>query len=102
MASSLDDMESYELLQIELDRSLKQFLLHLPGTSTNKALVEHFLNSWIEYICFVRHLWVWEEIVKEDTLNAFIFWYEEFAGEKTNGSLMEQLIGFQQAYSATV
>ena len=81
MASSLDDMESYELLQIELDRSLKQFLLNLPEALNNNAQVQHFLNSWIEYICFVRHLWVWEEIVKEDTNEAFFNWYKEISQE---------------------
>ncbi len=102
MASSLDDMESYELLQIELDRSLKQFLLHLPEAYSNKAQLLHFLNSWIEYICFVRHLWVWEEIVKEDTLNAFIVWYEELSTEKVPPALIKALHDFQVAYSATV
>jgi len=102
MASSLDDMEAYELLQIELDRSLKRFLLHLPPAYDHKAQLEHFLNNWIEYICFVRHLWVWEEIVKEDTHEGFVKWYEELSTQKISPSLIEQLIAFQQAYSASV
>jgi hypothetical protein len=81
MASSLDDMEAYELLQIELDRSLKQFLLHRTSALNNEAQVQHFLNSWIEYICFVRHLWVWEEVVKEDTNEGFFNWYKEISGQ---------------------
>lgn len=102
MASSLDDMEAYELLQIELDRSLQRFLPAITDPLVNKAQLQHFLNSWIEYICFVRHLWVWEEIVKESTNEAFWNWYEELANEKIKPSLIEQLIAFQQAYSATV
>ncbi|MDB5256112.1 MAG: hypothetical protein JWM14_807 [Chitinophagaceae bacterium] len=95
MASSLDDMEAYELLQIELDRSLHRFLPTIPDPSPNKAQVQHFLNSWIEYICFVRHLWVWEEIVKESTNDAFINWYEELSGEPLSLDLLKE---FQNSY----
>jgi len=102
MASSLDDMEAYELLQIELDRSLQRFLPAVTDPLVNKAQLQHFLNSWIEYICFVRHLWVWEEIMKEDTLDRFINWYETLSGEKTNTSLIKALKDFQQNYSSTV
>lgn len=102
MASSLDDMEAYELLQIELDRSLQRFLPTITEPLINKAQVQHFLNSWIEYICFVRHLWVWEEIVKESTNEAFVDWYEELSGKKTSPPLIKALKDFQRNSSATV
>ncbi|MDF2454559.1 MAG: hypothetical protein K0R51_552 [Cytophagaceae bacterium] len=94
MASSLDDMEAYELLQIELDRSLQRFLPTI-DPSTNKAQLQHFLNSWIEYICFVRHLWVWEEIVKESTNAAFMDWYKQLSGESLSLALLKE---FQNSY----
>lgn len=94
MASSLDDMEAYELLQIELDRSLKQFLLHLPEASSHKSQVQHFLNSWIEYICFVRHLSTWEEIVAKETEIVFLKWYEELGGEQIDPTLLKKFQAF--------
>ena len=95
MASSLDDMEAYELLQIELDRSLQLFLPAIADPLHNKAQVKHFLNSWIEYICFVRHLWVWEEIIKESTNEGFVDWYEELSEEPIS---LELLKGFQNSF----
>lgn len=95
MASSLDDMEAYELLQIELDRSLQRFLPTITDPLINKAQVQHFLNSWIEYICFVRHLWVWEEIVAPETEKNFLKWYEEIGGEYLNADVLKK---FQHAF----
>jgi len=95
MASSLDDMEAYELLQIELDRSLQRFLPTITEPLINKAQVQHFLNSWIEYICFVRHLWVWEEIVQESTNEAFVDWYEELSGDPLSPELLKK---FQNSF----
>ena len=90
MASSLDDMEAYELLQIELDRSLQRFLPTITDPLVNNAQLLHFLNSWIEYICFVRHLWEWEEIVKEDTNEGFFKWYKEIGGETLSLDLLKK------------
>ncbi|MBC7486811.1 MAG: hypothetical protein H7282_08670 [Cytophagaceae bacterium] len=97
MASSLDDMEAYELLQIELDRSLQRFLPTLNDPS-NKAQLQHFLNSWIEYICFVRHLWVWEDIEKEDTNKAFVDWYKNMMDELPSVSYVKD---FQTFFKTT-
>jgi hypothetical protein len=77
MASSLDDMEAYELLQIELDRSLKNFTETLAFSKQEQASILHFLNHWIEYICFVRHMSTWKEIVAKETEEAFKLWYSE-------------------------
>ncbi|MDB5274712.1 MAG: hypothetical protein JWO58_3079 [Chitinophagaceae bacterium] len=91
MASSLDDMEAYELLQIELDRSLQVF----SATLSDKAQTLHFLNSWIEYICFMRHLWKWEEIVSAETEESFLKWYEEVGGEHLS---LDMLKKFQSSF----
>jgi hypothetical protein len=99
MASSLDDMEAYELLQIELDRSLQRFFPAITEPLSNKAQIQHFLHSWIEYICFVRHLWVWEEIVSAETEESFLKWYKEVGGEFSRIDLLKE---FQRTYSATV
>lgn len=77
MASSLDDMEAYELLQIELDRFLQKFLTTLPDNTHNKAALIHFLNHWIEYICFQRHLSNWEVIVSKHIEDDFWSWYSD-------------------------
>jgi hypothetical protein len=81
MASSLDDMEAYELLQLELDRSLKSYIHTLALGKQEHASTLHFLNHWIEYICFVRHLSVWEEIIAKETQKAFWDWYCDLAKE---------------------
>jgi hypothetical protein len=94
MASSLDDMEAYELLQIELDRSLQRFLPSITDPSINKAQLQHFLNSWIEYICFVRHLWVWEEIMKESTNEDFVDWYKNVTSETPEMSYVKDFQHF--------
>ncbi len=77
MASSLDDMEAYELLQIELDRSLQKYSNTLPFSKQEQASMLHFLNHWIEYICFQRHMSTWKEIVSKETEEAFMLWYGE-------------------------
>jgi hypothetical protein len=96
MASSLDDMEAYELLQIELDRSLQVFSANL----SNKAQTLYFLNSWIEYICFVRHLWKWEEVIANETEKEFVEWHETLSDEKCNESLLHALKSFYAMHSA--
>jgi len=77
MASSLDDMEAYELLQIELDRSLQKYSNTLPFSKQEQASILHFLNHWIEYICFQRHMSTWKEIVAKETEESFKIWYTE-------------------------
>ncbi len=77
MASSLDDMEAYELLQIELDRSLKNYALSLQEEKGKQAAILHVLNHWIEYICFQRHMNEWEEIVSKETEETFWIWYAD-------------------------
>jgi hypothetical protein len=101
MASSLDDMEAHELLQIELDRSLTNYLLSIPHEESSKAETAHLLNSWIEYICFQRHLFHWEEIISPATELSFWLWYEELAPELTlrKTTLIDILHRFQNNYS---
>ena len=82
MASSLDDMESYELLQIELDRSLKNYSPISVIERPKHASILHFLNHWIEYICFQRHMSVWEEITSKETEETFWLWYIELIKDK--------------------
>jgi hypothetical protein len=77
MASSLDDMEAYELLQIELDRALNNFCKNLVLSKQEQAPLMHFLNHWIEYICFQRHMSTWTEIVATETEEAFMIWYAD-------------------------
>lgn len=93
MASSLDDMEAYELLQIELDRSLRSYAQKLNVENAQQAYVLHVLNHWIEYICFVRHLSIWEEIVSSETTESFMEWYEQF-GNKPNADLLKAFQNF--------
>jgi hypothetical protein len=78
MASSLDDMEEYELLQIELDRFLKVYYPLLPSPSPE---LEQLFNLWIEYICFLQHSKSWSVIASNEYVENFIIWVKPILNE---------------------
>lgn len=71
MSSTLDDMESYEFFQQELDEYLKQF--EKKEWDKNKLVI---INVFIEYIGFIKNKTTFEEITEEEISEEFIEYYK--------------------------
>jgi hypothetical protein len=91
MAASLDEIQGYDLLQTELERSLENFLRI--KDSENPFMVSFTVNALIEYACFNLYLESWEQFDLK-FVNGFREWYLMFSGEEVNLMIVSEFLDF--------
>ncbi len=96
MASSLDDMEEYELLQIELDRFLK---VYYPIITSPSPELKQLFNLWIEYICFLQHSKSWSVIASNEYVENFISWVKPLLEDRLgDNDILNQIEQFNKSF----
>jgi hypothetical protein len=90
MSSTLDDMESYEFFQQELDEYLKQF--EKIESNKNKLVI---INVFIEYIGFIKNKTSFEEISEEEITEEFIEYFKlNFKNELIENNILSTIHDF--------
>lgn len=90
MASSLDEIQRYELLQQEMERALEIFV----QVEALQEISIFFLNAWIEYVSFTCFINFKEELDAR-LIGEFKIWFKTYSEEgKFSEELLNRFITF--------
>jgi hypothetical protein len=94
MSSSLDDLESYEVFQHELDEYLKEYRTYLSADLKPQTVSKHLIviNGFIEYACFEHSVSGFEEITAGMVGATFTRWLNRNDDENFQAATVKNIL----------